>query len=46
MNIIDTLKNIIGYSGNDLDKIFAIISIIIVIYFIMTLFSILTSLFK
>lgn len=46
MNIIDTLKGIIGYSGNDLDKIFAIISIIIVIYFLMTMFSILTSMFK
>lgn len=46
MTIIDTLKNIIGYSGSDLDKIFAIISIIIVIYFILTLFNILASAFK
>lgn len=46
MTIIDTIKNIIGYAGTDLDKIFAIISIIIVLYFIITLFSILTSVFK
>lgn len=46
MNIIDTLKSIIGYTGNDLDKIFAIISIVVVLYFIITLFSILTSVFK
>lgn len=46
MTIISTLKDIIGYTGNDLDKIFAIISIIIVIYFIITLFNILGSVFK
>lgn len=46
MTIIETLKNIIGYTGNDLDKIFAIISIILVIYFILTLFNILGSVFK
>ena len=46
MNIIDALKSIIGYSGNDYDHIFAIVSVFIVLYFISTLFSILTSIFK
>lgn len=46
MSIIDTLKDIIGYSGTDLDNIFAIISVFIVLYFISTLFSILTSIFR
>jgi len=46
MSIIDTLKSIIGYSGTDLDKIFAIISVIVILYVIISLFSILTSVFK
>lgn len=46
MTIIDALKNIIGYSGNDYDQIFAIISVIIVLYFIFTLFNILNEVFK
>lgn len=46
MSVIDALKDIIGYSGNDYDHIFAIIGCFIVIYFISTLFSILTSIFS
>lgn len=46
MSIIDALKQLIGYSGNDYDHIFAIMSCFIVLYFISTLFSILTSIFK
>lgn len=45
MTIIQSLKDLIGYSGNDLDNIFAILSIILVIYFIFTLFNILMSFF-
>ena len=43
---IETLKDIIGYTGTDLDTIFAVISVFIVLYFISTLFSILTSIFR
>lgn len=46
MNIIDALKSIIGYSGNDYDQIFAMIASFIVIYFLFTLFNILNSMFK
>lgn len=46
MNIIDALKQLIGYSGTDLDHIFAIISIFIVLMFIYMLFNILNSLFR
>lgn len=46
MSIIEALKNLIGYEGTDIDQIFAIVSMIIVIYFIFTLFNILNSLFK
>lgn len=45
MTIIETLKNIIGYSGNDYDIVFALVSVIIVLYFLFTLFNILNSLF-
>lgn len=46
MSIIQALKDLIGYSGSDLDQVFAIISIIIVIYFMFSLFNILISVFK
>lgn len=46
MTIIEALKSIIGYSGSDYDQIFAIISVIIVLYFIFTLFNILNEVFK
>lgn len=46
MNIISTLKQIIGYSGNEYDHIFAIISAFIVIYFLFTMFNIINSMFK
>lgn len=45
MTIIDALKDLVGYSGNDIDNIFAILSMIIVIYFVFTLFNILLSMF-
>lgn len=44
--IIDSIKSIIGYTGSDLDKIIAIVSIIVILYFIITLFSILVNVFK
>lgn len=46
MSIVDALKQLIGYSGSDYDHIFALMGCFIVIYFISTLFSILTSVFK
>ena len=46
MTIIQALKDIIGYSGTEYDHIFALIAVFIVLYFISTLFSILTSVFK
>lgn len=46
MSIIQTLKDLIGYSGTDLDVIFAIISIIVVMYFVFTMFNIINSMFK
>lgn len=46
MTIIDALKSLIGYTGNDYDQIFAIISLIIVLYFVFTLFNILNEVFK
>ena len=45
MTIIQSLKDLIGYTGNDLDNIFAILSIILVIYFVFTLFNIIMSFF-
>ena len=45
MSIIDSLKSLIGYTGNDLDNVFAILSIILVIYFMFTLFNIIMSFF-
>lgn len=45
MTIIDSLKQLVGYSGNDIDNIFAILSMIIVLYFVFTLFNILMSIF-
>lgn len=46
MSIIQALKNLIGYEGTDLDHIFAIMASIVVMYFVFTLFNILTSLVK
>ena len=45
MSIIQELKNVIGYSGNDLDYIFCIMAIFIVIMFIQIVFSIVTGMF-
>lgn len=45
MTIIDALKDLIGYTGSDIDNIFAILSMIIVLYFVFTLFNILMSIF-
>ena len=46
MTIIDALKSLIGYTGSDYDQVFAIISLVIVMYFIFTLFNILNEVFK
>lgn len=46
MTIIDALKNLIGYQANDIDNIFAIVSVGIVFYFVFTLYNILLSFFK
>lgn len=46
MTIIEALKSLIGYTGNDYDQVFAIISAIIVLYVIFTLFNILNEVFK
>lgn len=46
MSVIQALKDIIGYSGTDLDHIFVIIAMVIVLYFMFTLFNILNSFFK
>ena len=46
MSIIETLKDIIGYSGSDLDSLFVIVALIILIFFIFSLFNILNSIFK
>lgn len=46
MSIVQTLKNIIGYSGNDYDILFATFALIIVIYFLFSLFNIFNALFK
>lgn len=45
MTIIESIKQLIGYSGSDLDSVFAILSIILVVYFIFTLFNIVLSFF-
>lgn len=46
MSIIDSLKSLIGYSGSDLDQVFAVISLIVIMFFVYTLFNILISMFK
>lgn len=46
MSIIQAIKNLIGYQADDMDKIFAIIATIIVMYFVFTMFNIITSLVK
>lgn len=46
MSIIESLKSLIGYSGSDLDQVFAIISLIVIMFFVYTLFNILISMFK
>lgn len=46
MNIIDSLKMLIGYSGSDLDHIFAIVSIFVVLMVIYMLINILNSVFR
>lgn len=45
MSIIQELKNVIGYYGTDLDYIFVILAIFIVIMFINIVFSIVTGMF-
>lgn len=45
MTIIDDLKQFIGYSSNDLDFVFAIVSLFIVIFFVSTFFNLINSAF-
>ncbi len=45
MSIVQELKNIIGYYGTDLDYVFVILSIFIVIMFINIIFSVVTGMF-
>lgn len=46
MSIIESLKLLVGYSGNDLDHIFAIISIFVVLMVLYMLINILNSVFR
>lgn len=46
MSIIDSLKSLIGYNYDDMDMVFAIIALIIIMFFVYTLFNILISVFK
>lgn len=46
MSIIESLKNLIGYQYSDMDMIFAMIGLIIIMFFVYTLFNILVSMFK
>lgn len=45
MNIIDELKLVVGYTGHDLDYVFCIMAIFIVIMFIQIIFSVVTGMF-
>lgn len=45
MNIISELKLLLGYSGDDLDVILAILGIFIIFSFFTSIFSILTMMF-
>lgn len=45
MGIIQELKNLLGYSGSDLDIVFAILGIYLVFMFMSCIFSIFTLLF-
>lgn len=45
MSIIQALKDLIGYSGNDIDQVFAILSVVVIFYFIYSAFSIIVSMF-
>lgn len=46
MSIIDALKSLVGYTGNDYDHVFALVSMFVILYFLSVLFSILTSMFN
>lgn len=46
MSIISSLKTLIGYSGSDLDQIFAVLSLFIMFYFVYSAFAILIGAFK
>lgn len=46
MSIIDSLKSLVGYSYDDMDMVFAVFAIIIIMFFVYTLFNILMSMFK
>ena len=46
MSIIESIKSLIGYNYNDLDMVFAILSIFVIFFFFMTMFNILMYMFK
>lgn len=46
MSIIESLKSLIGYQYDDMDMVFAVFAIIIIMFFVYTLFNILISMFK
>lgn len=46
MSIIESLKSLIGYTYNDLDMIFGLIAMIIIMFFVWSLFNILSSIFR
>lgn len=46
MSIIESLKSLVGYQYDDLDMIFSIIAMIIIMFFVWSLFNILSSIFR
>lgn len=46
MSIIESLKSLIGYQYDDMDMIFSLIALIIIMFFVWSLFNILSSMFR
>ena len=46
MSIIQALKDLIGYSGNDYDIIFGLMGLFIIFYIVYSAFAILIGMFK
>lgn len=45
MEIMNYLKDIVGYTGSNLDPVFAILSIYLIFMFVSTTFNVLTYIF-